>query len=488
MSENDLVRPSCVLFLVQASASMDRERLALARLHIDEIIDHLLRRYGSTLAEARNFQVGVIGYSQIDKRKIGYLPLLPDAARTTDLLSLSELSDGVRRQVKLDLLAPAGKARPAEGLFQAHLVLHHWLARHPGARPPLVLHWGDGNGCGSAHARACRSLRLLGSGAGETGLVHYACNPGFERFLAQPKKSLSRDWRRIWRHSTPILMSRRGKSVKRAHALAINADPLPLVRALLRQVRPVRVQISAPASVKLRTLTLVKKGNADDEIEDAFACDTDRSLAAIADGASEGIFTSTWAQLLTRTFLSEDLDVADPERLATWLQQCRHAWKEKINYQALRWSQEAKVDSTGAGSTFLAWQAGKTPEGALVWRSWAVGDSCLFWIRNNRLRATFPMTNSQHFSVPPLLLPTRTELHVPAPLFAAGLCRGGDLFVLATDAVSQFLLRCVERRKEPDWSALESMEESVWRERVEALRATNRMVNDDCTLVFARIS
>lgn len=488
MSEIDLVQPGCVLFVVQASESMDRERLSLARLHIDEALDVLIRRYGSTMQQARQFQVGVLGYNQFERRKLGFTPLLPGSAKSTELVPLSDLIEGPGRQVKIDLLNPAGKARPAEGLCHAHLVLHHWLARHPGARPPLVLHWGDGHGCGSAHARACRSLRLLGSGGGVTGLAHYVCRPGEKSYLGQRRRSLPKPWRRIWDHSSPVLLARRGKSARRAHALAVNADPLPLVRALLKQARPVHVQIAAPAGVQLRTLTLVKKGNAEDEIEDAFACDTGRSLAAVADGASEGIFTSAWAQLLTRTFLGEDLDVADPERLAAWMADCRGEWAEKINYPSLRWSQQAKVDSTGAGATFLAWQAGRTAEGALVWRSWAVGDSCLFWVRNNRLRATFPMAHSRHFGVPPNLLPTRAALQVPAPLYAAGMCRPGDLFILATDAFAQYLLRITEQKKEPDWNALASMEESVWRERVEILRSKNRIVNDDCTVVFARIS
>src|SRR6266511_1045848 len=145
MNDVEQVLPGCVIFLVQASESMDRERLSLARLHIDQILDVLIRRYGRTVQQAKQFQVGVIGYSQFTRRKLGFTPLLPESAKSTDLVPLSDLLDGSARQVKIELLDPAGKARPAEGLSHAHLVLHHWLARHPGARPPLVLHWGDGH-------------------------------------------------------------------------------------------------------------------------------------------------------------------------------------------------------------------------------------------------------------------------------------------------------------------------------------------------------
>src|SRR5262245_37958397 len=227
MSDGEQVLPGCVLFLVQASESMDRERLGLARLHIDEILDLLIRRYGRTGHQAKQFQVGVIGYTQVERRKLAFTPLLPASAKSTELVTLVELLEGAGRQVKVDLLRPLGRARPAEGLCHAHLVLHHWLARHPGARPPLVLHWGDGHGCGSAHARACRSLRLLGSGSGETGLAHYVCRPGEESILGQRRRSLPKVWQHLWDHSSPVMVRRRGKNARRSHALAVNADPLP---------------------------------------------------------------------------------------------------------------------------------------------------------------------------------------------------------------------------------------------------------------------
>src|SRR5438105_7993744 len=110
--------PGCVLFLLQGSAAMDRLARGAARLHIDQALDHFLRRQ----RKRGPLDVGVIGYSRNDNR-IAFTSLLPGVQHSTDLVPLSELKSGERRQLRLDLLSFEGKAPPAEGLAHAHLVL-----------------------------------------------------------------------------------------------------------------------------------------------------------------------------------------------------------------------------------------------------------------------------------------------------------------------------------------------------------------------------
>lgn len=474
--------PSCVLFLVQASKGMDRARLCAARLHIDQALD-LLLRHAPTVAQAKQVRVGIFGYAS-GRGRVRLTPLLAGTNSEKPFARLSTLARGPRRQVRIDRLKPAGKARVAEGLAAAHGLLQKWLSEHPGAKPPVVLHWGDGQGCGFAHRRVSHSLCLLGTPAGETGLAHIVLAPDRTvRAVGERKPGMPVSWRRVWKQSSPVLL--RGKKLGRA--LAVNRDPLSLLRRLLAQNRTLHVQEPTGIHARLRVLTLVKQGNSEGEFEDAHALAPADNTAVVSDGASEGIFVATWARLLSTAYLSERPDLENLEQLAVWLAARRHAWMEAIDYPKLRWSQQGKVDAVGAGATFIGWQLRATADGEPAWKAWAVGDSCLFWVRKNRLRASFPLTHSRQFGQAPALFATRSDLPLPAPLSAAGRCRLGDLFVLATDAVAQYLLRAVEQKQEPDWNALEGIAEDDWRKRIEELRAGQRMVNDDCTLVFARV-
>jgi hypothetical protein len=326
---------------------------------------------------------------------------------------------------------------------------------------------------------------MLGSAAGATGLAHVILDGASEPVVGEPKDKLKRVHRRLWYESSPVALHRP------ARAIAVNANPLRLVRALWRQSRPVSVMSVGPGervSVSMNALTVPKQGNTAEEIEDAYACDPEGGVAVLADGASEGIFVRTWAQLLTRSYIEARPEPGDPTALMHWVMSCRKAWFREINYPKLRWSQQNKVDQTGGAATFLAWQLGRSPDGELAWRAWAVGDSCLFWVRDNRLRASFPVAHSRHFANPPWLLATRTDAPEPAPLFAAGRCRAGDRFILATDAVSQYLLRTVERRKEPNWDRFETITEEAWKWRIERLRDHHKIVNDDCTMIMVRVN
>src|SRR5207248_540340 len=121
-----------------------------------------------------------------EERKVHFVSLLPGKSRTSELVPLSELLKEEDRQLRLDLLRPAGVVRAAEGLHHAYHLLHHWLSAHPHARPPLVLHWSDGIRCSIAHARISRSLRMLGSAAGAAGLAHIVLTEENQKFLGEP--------------------------------------------------------------------------------------------------------------------------------------------------------------------------------------------------------------------------------------------------------------------------------------------------------------
>ncbi len=235
-----------------------------------------------------------------------------------------------------------------------------------------------------------------------------------------------------------------------------------------------------------RSFWLVKRGNDPNQWEDAYCIDPTTGAVAISDGAGAGIFCRQWAALLAERWVQDQPDLPDERAYRAWLDACRNAWMEAIGYKTIRIFQRMKVDDVGAAATLLGLRIDRVPHsGEYRWQAVAVGDSALFWVRDNHLLAAFPLTRGSQFDIAPLLLRSK---RIASPTFAraGGICQSGDLFVLATDAVAHALFD--EHDRGPvDWARFETLEQTAWEEEMERLRDENRMVNDDCTLVVLRV-
>jgi hypothetical protein len=458
-------RHGCLLCLLPTSASWARQVCAL----LDRSLD--------ALRTARaGVDVGVVGYAA-GRAGLVLTSLLPGASEPF-LLPLAEVSG------RIALNEAGAAADPAAALAGAHRLVLRWLLTHPGAAPPLVLHCTDGQGCGDVYARAAASLRLLGTPAGPTVLAHavFGVHVAPEAFAAEPP------WCVLQQGSSLVEAPDPGAGF--VPALAVNADPGPMLEHLLRRAAPpAALPAEGPApELGIRALWHVKLGNAEEEWEDAFAFDAQGRTSAVSDGASEGIFCKNWSRLLADSFVARQPDLNDPNVLAGWLGECRAEWAAQISSPPLRWSQQQKVERTGAAATLLTFQVGQGPgaAGPFPWWSWAIGDSCLLWTRGSQLRASFPLAHPEQFTIGPALLGTLPEWP-PAPLLAMSTCRPGDLFLLATDAVAQGLLRLAAEGP-LNWAQLADMDQNAWRELMAEMRQSGLMVNDDCTLLAVRIA
>src|SRR4051812_17832075 len=120
-------------------------------------------------------------------------------------------------------------------------------------------------------------------------------------------------------------------------------------------------------------LCLPKRGNAENEYEDAWAADPTRGRFAVADGASETSFAGRWAQLLTEAFLEAER----PTGVAAWLAGPRERWEAEVMGLELPWYAELKREQ-GAFATLLGVGVRLPAQGRPgKWRAVAVGDSCL---------------------------------------------------------------------------------------------------------------
>ena len=205
---------------------------------------------------------------------------------------------------------------------------------------------------------------------------------------------------------------------------------------------------------------LPKAGNSETEYEDASRVVYPQRIGvsgrgtariAVSDGASESAFAREWANVLTDAFVSRtpDLDDVSVDSLRDWLAPAQKEWHKQVPWERIPWHGEAKARA-GAFATLLGLSIGaaSTRSTVLSWRALAVGDCCLFVVRNNNLQVSFPLEDHAEFDNNPALVcsnPANSEGLWEDVKRDSGECSAGDLLILATDAIAAWFL-AQERR------------------------------------------
>lgn len=224
-------------------------------------------------------------------------------------------------------------------------------------------------------------------------------------------------------------------------------------------------------------VSVPKAGHAEDENEDAAAVTAESwpVRAAVADGATEAVFSKLWAEILVTESLSRAVETPDALRsaLPTW----QTTWQSRVGSQVqdLPWYAAAKV-ADGAFATLLVLAL----EEDGLWRAVAVGDSVLLHVRDDTLLRAWPLDDPDAFDDRPPLLPSRAGHPVPNPRHTHGAWQPGDAFLIATDAVAAWLLRS-------DPATALGMNAGRFRERVQTARDEGMLRNDDSTLIWVKV-
>lgn len=244
-------------------------------------------------------------------------------------------------------------------------------------------------------------------------------------------------------------------------------------------------------SIVCHSFHVEKDGSGASEYEDAFACDIVAGRFAVADGATQGVFSGRWAKLLAEAFakgtFASGLD-------ADSLRAVRQEWKDGLPPSGMPWYLENKL-LDGSFATLMGLEfVRRTKRVNLL----AIGDSCCARIRLKRrsnprsfkARDSFPIENPADFDRPPNLLRT-LDLPVPEESVrrASWDWEPGDIFFLMTDAFAAWFLR--NRGLRP-WAGLldlpmdEEKAEAAFRSLIRKERSSGRMRNDDVTLMVVR--
>jgi hypothetical protein len=227
---------------------------------------------------------------------------------------------------------------------------------------------------------------------------------------------------------------------------------------------------------------LPKAGSARTEYEDAIAWSRRHHRFAVADGASASAFARLWAQLLVHAYVGGRLS---PCSLEQDLEPLQHRWSGLVERRDLPWY---AVEQCRRGA--FAALVGLTLDETGGWTALAIGDCCLFQIREAALVTTLPLSDSDAFDNRPLLLGSRPTANsalraAGAIVTAHGTWQAGDTFLLMSDALAAMFLRHRETAATPLLEAL-AFDRSApgFRQWVQWLRAERLIRNDDVSLVW----
>lgn len=257
--------------------------------------------------------------------------------------------------------------------------------------------------------------------------------------------------------------------------------------------------------VYVTTFWLPKAGNNDYEYEDAFYPDSEggrkgKSLRfALADGASEGMLSREWAQILVKNFYmlrsrrGHLLNLLENSirDWNSWLKDYHN--KRENNNNPIKWYEEPGIQ-TGAFSTFLGITLlHKRNEYVGKWNAIAQGDTCLFQVRHDQLIQNFPIEKSTDFNNSPFLISSNQSLNGDLSETLDGITGDwltDDVFYLMTDALALWFLREYESGGSP-WQFLRDLGTQVidqtFKNWIDGLRLEKLIRNDDVTLLRIEI-
>jgi Protein phosphatase 2C len=226
-------------------------------------------------------------------------------------------------------------------------------------------------------------------------------------------------------------------------------------------------------SLGWRAYAMPKDGHGRDEYEDAFAADAAAGRFAIADGASESSFAGDWANLLVQGFTRQ----AGP--WSGWLPAARKTWHETLKDREFSWYAENKF-LEGAYATFLG-VSFRRP--SLSWQAVAIGDSCLFQMRDNRLLRCFPMRHAGAFGNQPALIGSRRSRTKVKRRHCSGDWQEKDQLLLMTDALAHWFLEKAEDHQEPWKEIMSAATQEDFEAWIVKNRAKKELRNDDVTMM-----
>ncbi|MBC1191930.1 PP2C family serine/threonine-protein phosphatase [Microcystis aeruginosa CS-558/01A06] len=229
--------------------------------------------------------------------------------------------------------------------------------------------------------------------------------------------------------------------------------------------------------------------------QDNFSYNEAKNCFAIADGATQSFYSSIWSKLLVNYFCENPQ--IDKNNWQEWLELIQQKWLEEVKAElekAKSGNNFAWIEiynglerSKSATSTFIGLQFIENQAKISI-----VGDSCLFIFQGNQLIQTHLLKKSTDFNNQPEYFGSRSKNNDHEPKFLdieLKYKQHSDklYFVLATDALAEYILKYTEQQRDILTTLLTIQEFENF---VKSARQddTIKMKNDDVTLMILEVS
>lgn len=217
---------------------------------------------------------------------------------------------------------------------------------------------------------------------------------------------------------------------------------------------------------------------------------------AIADGASQSFYPSIWAKLLVENFCKKpDLNEGNWKE---WLIPIQKEWSSKVEDLVKEAKSESKPtwvtnqnrlnSRVPATSTFIGLQFLENQVKVSI-----VGDSCLFIVKDHELKETHPLKKSSDFNDRPEYFASSENHNEYSPKFIPLNYEKSPeslYFILATDALSEYIFKCVEHEEAIFKDLLSISSQKKFENFVSQARNSSsiKMKNDDVALMILEVS
>jgi hypothetical protein len=225
---------------------------------------------------------------------------------------------------------------------------------------------------------------------------------------------------------------------------------------------------------------------------DFAAFDCSRGRFAVADGVGVGWFSGLWAETLVTRFVDVPLVSTDLFEGRWWTAETARLFEDRRApmLKALDAVNRQNAEDAGSHSTLLTLQFLRVNAVAGQVQILAIGDSCAFVAPAVGSSAhAFPFSMPDDFTMFPDTLSSLGQLGWPPTQKQVGVVRVGGSIVLATDAVSEWLLSWQERGLPSLRSAMDeiaALDDMMWPAYVEEAR-TRGMPRDDATALVVQL-
>ena len=212
---------------------------------------------------------------------------------------------------------------------------------------------------------------------------------------------------------------------------------------------------------------------------------------AISDGATSSPDARTWANMLVE---ASTLHESDKDIFPAVIQELRTSWEKTWEKQKQKqistnagWWTETALNKPNAATycsiTFTNQKSSNSSE--IHWRAIAMGDSCLFQIRNNKLMLSFPLVSENEFTDRPVLVRSKGEIiNSDKIMHLNGTAQVNDIFLLATDALAEWIFKYgLHTDKTLSSDFYKKLNSIDFEKFIESERQVDRIKDDDSTII-----